>query len=159
MRPKRIAPIVFLACLAVTGGCLGSAGPTATEVPDRCADSHSTSPLPVPDPPASLTNETASSYVSNYTRVTTHNDLIDSNADVSVGFSARVANRTRDGFVVVLKGGSSYRRCEPPTARATSDYEQTYFINDTVFVRVGYSMNYSRSPIAQGEVLEEWTDD
>ncbi|WP_435176332.1 hypothetical protein [Halorussus sp. AFM4] len=136
---RRALLAVAVVSLAILGGCLGQSGGQPSETAERsdCPDDRIT-PVPYPDPPAELTNESVRAFVADLERAYVYTHETGENV-TRLAFDPEpdAVTRLADGWSVRVETGLSRYSCADGTfAVGDGYYTARYFLNESVVYRI-----------------------
>lgn len=155
MRPSGRAVVVVVVALLLAG--CASIAPDGGEPDSECPTPTAYDQQPLPERPATVTEETAAEFAAAHANATAWNENA-GRAEMALSTNADgdVVNRTETGFVVHVSGGFTYRTCTGgQTAVADGFLRTNYFVNETLVVRLDAPENRTTNPLTNGgEVIE-----
>lgn len=155
--PRRRLLVALVCCSLVTvGGCLGVGESTKTE--SNCPDERVT-PVPYPDRPATLTNDSVGTFVSDVERAYLNGEYADGNTtSVGVDLDPDRVNRTDDGWVVTVESLFSTHHCvDGSLGVSDGTHRVQYFVNESAVFRLEHG-RANETPRGDGMALRLWTE-
>jgi len=156
----RVVVVVAVATLVVLAGC-ASVTPDSGEPDGECPTPTAYEQKPLPDRPATVTEETAAEFAAAHANATAWNENTGrAETALSTNTNGEVVNRTETGFVVHVSGGVTYRTCtRGQTAVADGGLRANYFVNETLVARLDTPENETANPLTNGgDVVAKWTE-
>lgn len=157
----RSSAAVAIAVVLLLAGCTGfpptDSSPTDGESASECPTATAYEQKPLPDRPATITEETAVEFAAAHANATAWNEAVGrARTALSTNVDGEAVNRTETGFVVHVSGGVTYRTCtRGQTAVADGFLRANYFVNETLVVRLDAPENRTTNPVTNGgEVIE-----
>lgn len=112
--------------LVGTSGCQGFPGQS-----DFC-QYDTVTPIPTPEMPESLTQDSATEFVVEYERARYYQLEAGRQANASIRVTVEAANRTDEGWMITLGGGIGIETCN---GRGHGPITTKYFLNDNAVYR------------------------